>query len=598
MNFTSPYKLLWEILRTRWPMRVAILGLSLAAAASGLLGPIFQKDFVDKISQAQTTTEVFGLPLLNTLSPSESLLASFLTLLLALLLSALANFLGTYESTKMQRIWANDLYQKVLKLRSDSLHGKQTGELVSIYATDIPGATILLEQSLPMGAGILFPLLLAPIALMALFPMALGPLLTVLGGLIVINALMAYRQSVFFFRFKKLAADRIALVSEWIQNIRALRILNWMPQFEQKIFSVRKTETKNRVSMVTNGQAMNSIASTATFVLNILCIYWLTGVSDQNMTPGGLLALLWIVAIFLTRPFRAMPWFFTFLFDSWTSLKRLSEVFNLKNSEAQTRPSIPLKVSPLLPEDPSIELSNLNLSIQGELLLKNINFRAQQSELICLVGEVGSGKSLFLLSLMGETGASTEKYYIGKNNTHHMTLEQLRQFFSYVPQEGFVMSATVRENIHFEYSPPNSFDGELLSSMKLSEIHPNYESNSFSLETELGERGVNLSGGQKQRINLARAHFNNAQIILLDDCLSALDVETEKSLIQNLISGDWKDKTRILVTHRLSVLEKADRIIFMKTGQFVAQGTLRELMGRSKEFVEFISTVEEGGGNA
>ena len=117
------------------------------------------------------------------------------------------------------------------------------------------------------------------------------------------------------------------------------------------------------------------------------------------------------------------------------------------------------------------------------------------------------------------------------------------------------------------------------------------------LETEIGERGVNLSGGQKQRVSLARVQFLNTSILLLDDCLSALDVNTEEKLLDSLLKGAWKNKTRILVTHRLSVLKHVDRVLFMSQGKILQSGTYQELLKTNSQFRNFTKTIEQTAAN-
>ena len=205
---------------------------------------------------------------------------------------------------------------------------------------------------------------------------------------------------------------------------------------------------------------------------------------------------------------------------------------------------------------------------------------------------MGAGKSLLLLSLLGETGASFSKYQIGANNALQMPLDQLRQFFTFVPQEGFIMSASLRENVAFEYGIHGAaIDEAILRSLEKCQFNMSLEKVEQGLDTEIGERGVNLSGGQKQRVSLARVDYYQAPIILLDDCLSAVDVDTENRLIEDLIKGAWKNQTRILVTHRLTVLEKSDRVLYLENGKIIAQGKFEELLATNAQFRVFASTV-------
>ncbi len=572
------------IIWTRWPYRLLILALSFMSAVLSILALLLQKEFIDRMTHVQNLKFLSSL----NLSSETLILFAFITFLLSQAFIQLCNYIGSREALVMQGLLAKKLYNKMLTLKVDTLGQKSLGEIVSLYTTDIPGATVFLDQTLPAGASTLFPLLLAPLVLFHMFDTPLWPTVLMLIVISFINTSLAFRQSHFFFKFKQLAGERIGLVNEWIQNIRTLRTLGWTQNFEKKIFEKREIETKNRVQMVTNGQVMNSISSTFTFITNVLTLGFLVYFTNETLTPGQILGLLWLLGVFLTRPFRQMPWFFTFAFDSWTSLKRLEDFFKIENPDPNQT------IANLLPlaKKSSLEIVNLNLKIQEHHLLKNISFILNPNELVAVVGEVGSGKSLLLLSLLGETNASWDRYTILGHNIDSQKSDW-KQMLSYVPQESFMMSASVKENIVFDYSTKMSDITTVKKSLLACEFDPLGERLTQGIDTEIGERGVNLSGGQKQRLSLARANFFDKDIILLDDAFSALDVETEKVIMEKLILDQWKSKTRVIVTHRLTVLEKVDRVFFMKNGTLSDSGTYSDLCLRNKEFRQFTQTVHQ-----
>lgn len=574
-----------EVLFTRFHARLLILLSSLLAAVLGLLGPFFQKEFIDQLSGVQS-----HLHLVQFNNPLLYILGAFVCVILSQSFSQLTNFLSVREALYMQKIFAQRLYEKTLNLRVDTMSGKAVGEIVSLYATDVQGATVFLDQTLPAGASTLFPLILAPFAISLIFDVPPWPTITLIVIIVLLNSLMAFRQSRFFFRFKQLAAERIGLVNEWIQNIRTIRILGWIRHFENNIFAKREIETRNRVMMVTNGQIMNAISSSITFVLNIATLGSLVLYSKHQITGGELLALLWIVAVFLTRPFRQMPWFFTFAFDSWTSLKRLETFFSTKNNETPIPTKESIK-SARREEKYAVQIRDLNLEIGGRKILDHIDLDLMHGEFVAVVGEVGSGKSMLLLSLLRETGASFGFYHLVNKDALTESLDELRSQYAYVPQEGFIMSATLRENVAFIYDVEPERDALVEESLKFAQFDLSTERVDKGLNTEIGERGVNLSGGQKQRVGLARVHFHKAPVLLLDDCLSAVDVDTEQRLFDQLLLGAWKSRTRVLVTHRLSALPRVDRILFMEEGRIIDQGSFEELLARNQKFREFTTSV-------
>lgn len=573
-----------EVVLTRFHMRLVVLLTSLVAAVLGLLGPFFQKEFIDKLTGVESKIQ-----LVTWNHPLAFIVGAFVCVLFAQCFTQLTNYLATRESLIMQKILAKRLYDKTLGLKVDTMSGRPLGEVVQLYATDVPGSTVFLDQTLPSGSSTLFPFLLAPYAISVLFNIPLWPTVGVMIFITLINTTLALRQSKFFYYFKTLAGQRIGLTNEWIQNIRTIRILGWIRYFEKNIFDKREVETTNRVSMVTNGQVMNSISTSITFVLNVVTLMSFIHYSNHTITGGELLALLWIVGVFLVRPFRQMPWFFTHMFDSWTSIRRLEEYFNTQNN-LTPKPVSPPELIPTVPEI-ALDVQGLNLTIGKKEILKDISLRVKEGEFVAVVGEVGSGKSLLLLSLLGETGAHFQHYFINGKDMLKSSSDEMRSHYSYVPQEGFIMSASLRENVAFLYDIEPESDDSISESLRLAQFDLSTERVENGLSTDIGERGVNLSGGQRQRVGLARVHFHNAPIMLLDDCLSAVDVDTEQKLFEQLLLGEWKDRTRVLVTHRLSVLNRVDRIIFLDNGRVLDSGSFAELLSRNKTFQEYAMTV-------
>jgi ATP-binding cassette subfamily B multidrug efflux pump len=346
---------------------------------------------------------------------------------------------------------------------------------------------------------------------------------------------------------------------------------------------------------------MNTFGSTVTYVINLTGVAGLVFFRSEHVTPGELFALLWIFGAFLTKPFRMFPWLFTMSMDSLTSLRRLQRFLDRPGeTPGRTPVSKDENVAASVSKNEqglSLEVKALNLTIGGASRLSDVEFEIAAGEFVAIIGEVGSGKSLLMLSLMGETGATFGSFQIGAQDALAMELDERRRLFAFVPQEGFVISASLRENIAFEYDSEKNADGRVRRALQLAQFPVDVEYAVGGLDTEIGERGVNLSGGQRQRVSLARAQYFNRPVILLDDSLSALDVDTENSLIRDLIRGDWRQKTRILITHRLSVLSHVDRILFIENGQVVENGKLVDLMARSARMRRFVASVHrsEGG---
>lgn len=533
----------------RFIFRILILFLSIFAALFGLALPYYQKNFS---TQLDTTTLVICVGL------------SFGYLIF----NQLTLFIGQSESVKAQKKLAETLYTHQLKLNSITLQTQSVGEVVSLYTSDVPSLTVWLEQSLPYGLTTLFPLILTPVFLDYFYDLPILFSYGLVGVLIFFNGLMAYRQSSFFYKFKKLAAERMGLVNEWIQNIRGLKILNWIEGFENKIIKKRREETLNRLAMVTNGQVMNAVSSSITFWLNLSVLSFFIWFSDRELSKPDLIVLLWVTTVFLSRPLRQLPWFFTFVFDAWTSFKRLADFLNIQNLEYQIKDEKQKKPETLL------EVENLNLTLGEKNILKNINLTVGKSELIAVIGQVGSGKTLLVKSLIKDTPFVAEQFFKAAS--------------SYAPQEHFIMSATLRDNINFSYQSDEKNDSNIIHHLKKAQFDFELDRIENGLETVVGERGVNLSGGQKQRVSLARQLMRKEKLILLDDPLSAIDITTEKELVGELIKLKDSGSSIILTTQRFSILSECDRIIYMNEGSIEYDGSSEKFLN-APQYASFLT---------
>lgn len=529
----------WE----RLHFKLLILSLSLTASIFGLAVPYFQKDFS------------------SSLSNSTLALCVFLSLLY-LMFNQLTLFVGQNESIKAQKKMADTLYKHNLNLKPLTLQQKTVGEVVSLYATDVPSVAVWLEQSLPYGLTTTFPLVLTPLFLYHFYDLSLGFSFSFVVALVALNSLMAYRQSIFFFKFKILAADRMGLVNEWVQNIRGLKILNWVAGFENKILKKRREETQNRIRMLHNGQVMNSVSSSVTFWLNLALLGFFIWVYDKNFTKADIIALLWVTTVFLARPLRQLPWFFTFLFDAWTSYKRLADFLSLENFTHSIGSNVP--------SDPGLilEVRNLNLEMNKRKLLQNINLSIRPREIVALIGPVGAGKSLLIKSLILETPFTADVFYKYKT--------------SYLPQEHFIMSASLRDNMNFDYQSPKKNDPKIMEHLGQAQFSFELDRVQNGLETVIGERGLNLSGGQKQRVSLARQLMEPQGLLLLDDPLSAVDIATEKNMTQEFIKLQEQGYSILLTTQRFSTLPYCDRIIFLNEGHVTYDGTAKEFLSNNQ----------------
>jgi ABC-type multidrug transport system fused ATPase/permease subunit len=568
--------------RFRW--KLLILVLAAGAAVLGLSGPLYQKAFIDSLTghsgEAASLKDSF-----------HDLLLFFVCFSASIACSLMASFLGQREATMIQRDLSHQLYTQMLGLKSDQLKGTQVGAVVSLYTTDTAGSGGIVELAWTNGAMTIFPLLLAPFMLGRLLNVSIAPLVLVMGVSLAFMFFLSWRQSRYFWHFKKLAAERTGLVNEWVQNIRALRSLGWTKAFEKKIFGKRIEETDNRTAMVSNGQTMASLGSSIGFILNLAGIYALVKMRPESeLSPGELTATFWALGVYLAGPLRGVPWILTFTLDAYTSIRRLEKFLLLKSENIHVED----QSSDGDVHAPYLEIRDLSLTLENKTLLKDISLRIDKPEFVAIVGPVGSGKTLFVQSLLGEIPARFKHYSLLGHNVARMSESDLKSHFSLVPQDGFIASTTIRNNVLLEYEVPDDDAGlniQQRAQHALEDAQLSLEAEGFSEkgETVLGERGVNLSGGQRQRLGLARSIFTERPVLVLDDSLSAIDVNTERSMIDSLFKGRLKNKLTLLITHRHLTLPLSDRVLFFNDGRLVADGVYDELMKSSPEFRNFMT---------
>jgi ATP-binding cassette subfamily B multidrug efflux pump len=575
--------LAWLVMGSRPGIRFLIIGLACLSAVFGLLGPYYQKLFVDDVLHKSGST----LPIRDLVL---YIFLAFVALLFSQVFGVLCKLVCSREAVVINRWLSKGLYRHGIQLSQASRRSRPTGEFVNIFAQDVSAVTMMVDELLPNAVMSLIPFVAAPIAVGYYFSLPPLPLLIVSTLSLTLLFGMAYRQSGFFIAFKRLATERLAVVNEWLQNIRILRILGWTELFEEKIFERRRLETVNRLSMVTNGSAMSAFAQVAPSIISITGIATVV-FSQRTVSPGEIFALLWVLSIFLSRPIRSLPFNLVMLLDGLSSCRRLQNLFALPTEERTLIKSE--KDSSALSLALALDVEGLNLSLDGVNLIENLDLKLGQGEFVAIIGEVGAGKSLLLDSLLREAPATFKSYRIQGAEALDQSLDQLRAHFAFAPQEGFIMSSSLRDNVVFEYGASFAHDEAVRESLSLAAFSMDSTAVTAGLDTEIGERGVNLSGGQRQRVSLARAHYSRRDIILLDDCLSAVDVDTERLLLDYLIEGAWAGKTRLLVTHRLSVLPRVDRVLVMRDGKFILEGTYNHLMQTSAEFRDLTSSMLE-----
>lgn len=375
----------------------------------------------------------------------------------------------------------------------------------------------------------------------------------------------------------KVADQRGKLISDAVNGMKMIKFNAWENIIEKKINEYRKTEYKLllKTSMLNSINRSFQFIGPKSIILIVFYVLWLSGteISVASMflivsIANGTIAPLASISAYLGAEAR-----------SQVSVKRIADILKIKekdmllNDNTTKIGEIQVIDASFSWEDPINEAIFATPSLQpAKDIISDISFKISPGQFIGVVGEVGSGKTSLLLSMIGELNMTRGS--IRKNGR-----------IAYVPQEAVLINETLQNNITFGTDLLESRYKETLS---LCELETDLLLLPARDQTEIGERGINLSGGQKQRISIARATYSYSDIFIIDDALSALDGDVGGRIMDNLFIKKLKGKTRVMVTHKLSILDAFDRIIFMKHGRIVKIGNLNELK-EDKEFQEFIS---------
>ncbi|KAI1293345.1 Multidrug resistance-associated protein 1 [Mortierella claussenii] len=591
--------LLTAILLSSWNLLVPVLLSRIAIVLFSYTLPVLLKELLDYLENYESKPVSYGITL------AVGMFAA----------SLFASLLNTYNRYQMLLIGVQTrsalialIYRKALRLSIRSRNESTNGEITNHMSVD---ADQWWDMVVYLSMWISIPIEVA-ISMRLLYGL-LG--WTMLAGVLTMMAMLplqTWQARVFkSMQGEKLQAmdQRVQLTTDVLASMKIIKLYGWSIAFMDRILAVRRRElgALRRIGLVEAFMSIVFISSSLIISLVTFSVYALWG--GPNFTPGHLTPQTVFVSMtlfaMLKGPIASLSDATTSTISVVVATRRICRFLLLEEVNEKDilrfdhlprdpqQPVISIKEATFSWTGPEADTAEQNTSIVGETsallsyqdipggpqqamppTLQSINLSVGQGSLTAIVGRVGQGKSSLLSAIIGEMYKLQGKIQISGN-------------IAYVPQQAWIINKTLRDNILFG----RAFDEERYKQVLFAcGLEPDLAMLPAGDMTEIGERGINLSGGQKQRVSLARAAYDDADIYLLDDPLSAVDAHVDRHLWVHLLgpSGLLKDKSRVLVTHGIHHLKEVDQILLLKKGRIEENGTYAQLMATKKAFYRLI----------
>ena len=476
----------------------------------------------------------------------------------------------------------NDLFEHLERLSYPYYQRTRTGDIMARATNDLNAVRMLLGPAIMYSAN---TLVFTAGAL--IYMMKISPKLTLYTflPLPVASIVIQYFGRQIHERFEKIQAMFSDISARAQENFSGARVIR---AYVQETAEVRQFEAANTEYIARSlplARLMGLLWPTLEFTLGlaIVLVLWLGGrqVLSNRISIGDFGAFLTYM-VQLTWPVIALGWVINIFQRGTASLKRINEIMQEK-PEITDEPSVMLAGPPETELRGEIEFRRLNFAYNGTPVLHDVNLQIPEGSSLAIVGPTGSGKTTLVNLVPRVYDAEPGAIVIDGHLIREFPLEFLRRYIGFVPQETFLFSDTVRENIAFGVE--DATDEEVRAAAEAANIAADIESFPDKYQTMVGERGITLSGGQKQRIAIARALIRNPRILILDDALSSVDTQTEDKILNHLREV-MRGRTTIFISHRVSTVRNADRIAVLHGGRIVELGTHEELIVREGYYTD------------
>lgn len=481
-------------------------------------------------------------------------------------------------SRKIEYDLKNEIYQQYQALSISFYKKNKTGDLMNRISEDVSRVRMYLG-----------PALMYAINIFILFLLVISKMLSISTTLtfFVLLPLPILAVSVYFVsstmnkRSEKVQAqlsDITTVAQETFSGIKIIKSFSNEENALEVFMNSCKSYTKRQLELVKIEALFFPLIISMIGVSSVLTVY-IGGLESfkGNISTGNIAEFI-IYVNMLAWPVASIGWITSLVQRAAASQERINDFLLLTSDiENKTTEHTPIEGDIVFNE---VNLSYTDTNIQA---LKNLSFRLKQGNTLGIFGKTGSGKSTIANLVCRLYDTSTGSISFGNTNIKNLNLNSLRTAIGYIPQDGYLFSGTIRENIAF--SSDTIDNQKIIEAAKKADILDEINNFKQGLETIIGERGVQLSGGQRQRLAIARTFYKNPSLYIFDDCLSAIDATKEQRILKQL-KVESKAKSSIIISHRISTLKDADKIIVLDNGEITESGSHRELLSQKGFYFE------------
>ena len=473
----------------------------------------------------------------------------------------------------------NTVYNHYQKLSLRFYKQNRVGDLMSRISEDV--------SRVRMYVG---PALMYSINTITLFVIVISYMVSVAPKLTLYTLLPLPILSFLIYRLSRAIHERSTLVQQMLSKLSTFSQESFSGINVIKSYAIEPNRTVEMASISKESRTKNMslVQVQAWFfpmmilligISNVLVIFIGGNQYMNGQIELGVLAEFIIYVNMLTWPVATVGWVTSIIQQAEASQKRINEFLG-QEPDIQDGITANKKITSI---DISFDKVNFIYDDTGIQALKDVSFKLPSGKTLAVMGPTGSGKTTLLQLLSKTYLPHSGKVSLGNSALQDYAQHDIREIMGVVPQQPFLFSDTIAHNIRF--GKPDATEEEIEKAAKQASVHANIVGFKAGYETMLGERGITLSGGQKQRVSIARALIKNPKILLLDDCLSAVDTETEEAILNELKKNN-KDTSTIIVCHRVSSAKNADYILVLKDGEIAQYGTHKELVNKAGYYKE------------